>query len=286
MSQPLIALLTDFGTSDHYVGVMKGVMKNICPEASFIDITHGVTPQDVRAGAFLLMNAYKFFPKGTIFLAIVDPGVGTARRAVVVQAGDYLFVAPDNGLLSYVLHHEPVHKAAEYDAKDHAMLSYTFHGRDVFAPLAASLALTGGIQETTPRLDPAALVRLPLPIPTIQQRSSQLMVRGEVLYIDHFGNAITNIGEAYWQGEQVRLNVLTEEALPVMLQTKIARVKVGNVTLQGIHQTYSKVKAGEPLILVGSTRYLEVAVNSGNAAQHFGLKAGDDVTVMVPVEAN
>jgi hypothetical protein len=195
--QPTIALLTDFGISDIYVGVMKAVMRTICPTAQFIDITHSIQPQNVAQGAFALYNAYQFFPIGTIFLVVVDPGVGSQRRAIVAQYNGYKFVAPDNGVLSYVLN-DSRQEIVELTNSAYRLkqTSATFHGRDIFAPAAAHLAAGKALLELG--APPDDMIRLPSPRMEIYGSR----VTGEVLHIDHFGNIVTSIGTLTWENEK------------------------------------------------------------------------------------
>src|SRR5437870_8698705 len=189
MARPVIALLTDFGTRDHYAGTMKGVALGICPDAALVDITHDVPPHDVLAGALELAAAYKYFPAGTVFLVVVDPGVGSTRRGIAAESGDYKFVAPDNGVLTAVLEEHAPKKVVELTERRYARptVSRTFEGRDRFAPAAAWLAK--GIQ----------LAALGRALPTYQQidiprpEVTTTSVHGVVLLVDTFGNLVTNI---------------------------------------------------------------------------------------------
>lgn len=306
---PLIALLTDFGTRDAYVGVMKGVMKSICPDCTFIDITHDIPPQDVRAAAFTLRNNYRFFPEDTVFLVVVDPGVGTARRAVLWQSQEgYSFVAPDNGVLSYILpgvngRSEPVgiswedgamrvniadqlrpHMAWDITGSPlHGVTSATFHGRDIFAPAAALAAChlldTPTAQRILKRIEMATLARLPLP----HQATSGDEISGEVLYIDHFGNIVTSIGRLIWRGiDGLVFDPAFKKTLPQLIFPPESRVGVGPHMLDQINRTYGEVAVGDLLALVGSSGYLEISVNGGNAADRLNVKVGDNVTIYIP----
>src|SRR6266851_2912825 len=189
MARPVIALLTDFGTRDHYAGTMKGVALGICPDATLVDISHELPAHDVLAGALELAAAYRYFPAGTIFLVVVDPGVGSTRRGIAAEAGDYKFVAPDNGVLTAVLDEHPPKRVVELTERRYARptVSRTFEGRDRFAPAAAWLAK--GID----------LVALGRPAPSIQRldipqpRADAEGIEGQVLRVDRFGNLITNV---------------------------------------------------------------------------------------------
>src|SRR5881396_1459691 len=189
MARPVIALLTDFGTRDHYAGTMKGVALGICPDATLVDISHEVPAHDVVGGALELAAAYKYFPAGTIFLVVVDPGVGSARRGIAAEAGDYKFVAPDNGVLTGVLDEHAPKRVVELTERKYARptVSRTFEGRDRFAPAAAWLAK--GIELPALGRSAGAIHRLEIPQPT----SGPDRLTGEVLRVDRFGNLITNI---------------------------------------------------------------------------------------------
>jgi len=184
-----ISLTTDFGLSDWFVGTMKGVIYRINPRVTVVDLTHDLLPGDIRAGSFALAAAYRYFPKGTIHVAVVDPGVGTDRKAIAVRTADYFFVGPDNGVLSFALRKERIKSIHALENKTHFLkpLSQTFHGRDIFAPVAAELSRGLAIRKLGPAVHD--LVHLPWPEPRHRQGS----IKGEVVYIDRFGNAITNI---------------------------------------------------------------------------------------------
>jgi S-adenosylmethionine hydrolase len=251
-----LALLTDFGQRDGYVGIMKGVIREIAPEAKVIDLSHEVPPQDVQAGRFVLWNSYKYFPKGTIFCCVVDPGVGSKRAILAVQTEDYLFIAPDNGLLDYVLAEVRVKQMLEVENPRlmRSQVSRTFHGRDIFAPAAAQLA--AGFLYT--QVGPLASYRVPpspfvLPDPPATQAV-------EIIYFDHFGNAITNL----------RL----PEPLPA-----VQSVRLGGQAIEGLVPSYAQAGAGQLLAIGGSHGLLEIAINQGNAQRELGLSYGDSVEV-------
>jgi len=272
-----IALLTDFGLTDAYVGVMKGVMLGLHPRAALVDITHGVQPQNVRQAALTLMTAYRYFPAGTVFLVVVDPGVGSTRRPVAVQAGDYGFVAPDNGVLSYTLAQLEAVRAVELETP--AGVSSTFHGRDIFAPAAARLARGDALGALgSPVGD---LVQLPAPRLSVAPGT----IRGEVVHIDHFGNVVTSIGRL----ERSTPQTLTlrpafgGNVTPLTVDVVSAQISAGGVQVRGIHATYSEVEPGTLLALVGSSGLLELGVNQGNAAARLGVRIGDTVEVTVDV---
>src|SRR6266550_5045972 len=185
----VFALLTDFGLCDNYVGVLKGVIINITPQAYLIDITHNIPPQDIAAGAWVLGTSYRYFPPGTIYVCVVDPGVGSVRRPIAVCAGDWFFVGPDNGLLSYVLATQTIYEAVllSNPAYHLPQVSKTFQGRDIFAPVAAHLARGITLRDFGAPLDPSSLRLLDLKYASRQEGR----IEGHIVYIDHFGNLIT-----------------------------------------------------------------------------------------------
>jgi S-adenosylmethionine hydrolase len=274
-----IALLTDFGTQDTYVGVMKAVMLQINPAAQFIDLTHDIRPQNVRQAAYMLMNAYRYFPAGTIFLCVVDPGVGGVRKAIAVQGGGYRFVARDNGLLSYVLDELPEKQIVELTNSDYRLptISHTFHGRDVFAPAAAHLA--AGVPLEALGTAQANYARQMNPMVNITPKA----IIGQILHHDHFGNLITSIGHIAWLDDgQARLTPRFKKGLePVTFQADGVVITAGNVTLTGIQRTYGTGKLGEPLALVDSSGFLEIAINQGNAASRLNLPPTTQVVIQI-----
>ena len=273
----VIALLTDFGMMDTYVGVMKGVMLGIAPDAQLVDLTHAVQPQNIRQAAFLLLNAYRFFPPGTAFLVVVDPGVGSSRKLIAVQAGGYTFVAPDNGVLSYALREFGSFQAAEL-TNPHFRLagtSSTFHGRDIFAPAAAHLAAGVALEQVGARVE--QLVMLPQPL--LESENGQL--RGEVLHIDHFGTAVTTIGLLKRDGQALTLTPRFGQGDALTFAADGAVVLIGSQRMERIRRTYADVGQGEPLALVGSGGDLELSINGGNFAQRCGVKIGDPVFLQI-----
>ncbi len=256
----VITLCTDFGTRDGYVAAMKGVILSLAPGAQLVDITHEVPPQAVREAAFVLASAYGYFPPGTVHLVVVDPGVGSDRRLLAVRAGYYYFVAPDNGVLSLVLRAQATFEAVALTRRAYwrEEVSHTFHGRDILAPVAAHLA--NGVPLSAlgePLREP---VQLAWPAP---ERRGQTII-GHVLHIDRFGNLVTDIPAA------------------MLFARTDWRVVVGRVRAAGIRPTYASVGRGEPLALIGSHGYLEVAVREGSAEKMAGAKVGDVVHVEGP----
>ncbi len=274
--RPTIAILTDFGTRDPSVAVMKGVMRGICPPAEFIDVSHEIQAQDLQQTAFTLLTAWRWFPSGTIFLIVVDPGVGSDRRPVVVTAGGCHFVAPDNGLLSWLLAEAPPELvvAAADPAWHLAEASHTFHGRDVFAPLAAHLAGGRSPLELGSRI--TDLRRLPVPLLVVEDGA----IRAEVLHLDHFGNLVTSLGACRWRNDdELLLQPRFGNSSAGTLPARHLEIAAGPFTLTGVRKTFSAVAVGETLAYVGSSGFLELAVNQGNAAQRYGLQVGDRVRV-------
>jgi S-adenosyl-L-methionine hydrolase (adenosine-forming) len=248
---PVITLLTDFGTADTYVGVMKGVIAGIAPEAQVIDLTHEVPPQDVRTGAFHLLCAFPYFPAGTIHVAVVDPGVGTDRKIVAVKAGQHTFVGPDNGLLRWAVDAAGgADQCVSVEAPDVRLpaVSTTFHGRDVMAPAAAHLARGLPLDALGPVHE--RLIGEQFPVPTEIADS----VQGEVLLVDRFGNCITNIRHS---PEGCRIAVDGHNAVPV--------------------RTYGDARRGTIVALTGSSGFLEVSVVQGSAAAELGISRGASV---------
>ena len=277
---PTIALLTDFGLEDIYAGVMKGVILDICPDARLVDITHAIEPQHVRQGAIALRDACTYFPHGTIFLVVVDPGVGSDRRLVAVRAGGYAFVGPDNGVLTYALEKlDADQQIVELLNPEFRLpqVSTTFHGRDVFAPAAAHLAAGVPLERLGPSLE--RLVQLPRPELNIVGAS----VTGEITQIDHFGNVTTSIGQLRWvQEDRLLLEPSVEpQRGPLMVNASEAAVTLNGQTIHEIRVSYSEALRGDLLALVGSTGYLELAVNQGNAAQRLEASVGNRVELII-----
>lgn len=253
----LITLTTDFGTRDAYVGTMKGVIYRIAPSAVVIDITHEVEKQDVTEAALVLSTSHGFFPKGTIHLAVVDPGVGGPRRPVVVCAHGQLFVGPDNGIFSFVLGETYEAWLLDDEAYRLPVVSDTFHGRDIFAPAAAHLAR--GVAPGAFGPPVRDLVHTAARRPVVYLDA----IRGEVVHVDSFGNLITNI---------TRNDLAT-------ISTGAPRIEVSGRVVAGLERTYSDVPRGHLLAIIGSTGLLEVAVRDGSAQRKLGVGRGDPVVV-------
>jgi S-adenosylmethionine hydrolase len=255
VARPVIALLTDFGTRDHYAGTMKGVVLSICPEVTFVDISHDIPAHDITAGALELAASYRYFPSGTIFLVVVDPGVGSARRGIAAEAGDYRFVAPDNGVLSIVLDEQPPRRVVELTERRYARptVSRTFEGRDRFAPAAAWLAK--GVELTALGRPAAPPQRLEVPKP----RQSGDGLEGEVLRVDRFGNLVTNIDRATFEKAAGRDAIVVE---------------IGNRQVSKVVSTYADAPTGELCALFGSTDHLEIAAAGASAATLLAVARG------------
>lgn len=259
---PLITLTTDFGLADEYVGVMKGVIACRAPQARVIDLCHAVPPQDIRHAAYLLQASWRYFPPATLHVVVVDPGVGSERRVVLLTMDHGRFLAPDNGVLTPLLD--------EPDCRAHAVtnsalflapLSSTFHGRDLFAPVAAALATGTPPAAAGPALDPSALVRLPIAQPRIDPAAGT--VDGEVVAIDRFGNLITNLSRAC-------LAALADHPGPPL-------VSLDGRPLGTIRRAYADAAPGEALALFGSRDTLEIAINQDHAARNLGAAIGSRV---------
>jgi len=257
-SKPIITLLTDFGLRDHFVAAMKGVMLCVNPDLALIDISHLIPPQDILTGAFTLGQVCFCFPLGTIHLAVVDPRVGTARKALAVSAGGHYFVAPDNGILTYVLKAVAECAVHEITADNYFRkpVSATFHGRDIFAPVAAWISRGIPLNQLGPALsDP---VRLKLPA---CRRVGDALIQGEVLAVDQFGNLITNLRPA-----------------DVPQSFKII---AGKHEITSLRRTFGEGKPGEVFAVPGSTGYLEIVVKDGSAAAVLNLASGASIRVVL-----
>ena len=260
MARPVIALLTDFGTQDHYVGAMKGVVLSICRDVTLVDLSHGIAPHNVRSGALELAAAYRYFPTGTIFLAVVDPGVGSARRALAAEAGGFQFLAPDNGILTHVFQQAPPARVVEVTEHRYARstVSCTFEGRDRFAPAAAWLATGGDLAQLGRPL--TSWQMLEVRDPTIH--GDQIV--GEVVRVDHFGNLITNVDRA---------------VLDRFAANGEVSITTGPHVIDRIVATYADVPPGIACALFSSCGHLEVAVNGSSATLRLGLGCGAPVKI-------
>jgi hypothetical protein len=257
---PVITLTTDFGSGSSYAAEMKAVILSIRPAARIVDIAHNVAPQNVRQAAILLAEATTWFPAGTIHVAVIDPGVGTERRIVYAAIGDQQYLAPDNGVLSRLSLKIRPSRIIALESAEHWLpsVSNTFHGRDIMAPVAAQLSL--GMEPD--RLGPACtdLFELDWPQPRIEANA----IRGEISWIDDFGNLITNVPSA---------------ALAAISDRSRAATTIGNQTFQGIARTYGERPPGTLIALIGSSGYLEIAIVNGSAAAAHNAAVGTSVAV-------
>ena len=262
MSAPIITLTTDFGLSDHYVGAVKGVLLGINPDAQLVDISHLVQSHDVLDGALTLAQAYHYFPAGTVHLVVVDPGVGSARRPILAVTGKYSFIAPDNGVLSIVFEREERITVYHVDAPHYYLqpVSNTFHGRDIFAPIAAWVSKR--VEAAKIGEEITDYVRFAVP----KSRREGNVVKGVVLKVDRFGNLITNI---------------TPETAPELFSAEAPQfsLTVGKATVKTLRSNYAQAAAGELFAILGSMGYLEISANRSPAVQIAGANRGADVTV-------
>ena len=269
---PSIALLTDFGTQGTYVGVLKGVLSTLAPHANLIDISHDVPRGDIQAGAFMLWQASPYMPPKTIYLCVVDPGVGSARRAVAAKWSTQICVGPDNGFFSYLVSRDGAPEVIElWDPQ----VSSTFHGRDIFAPAAAHLA-TG---EALDSLGPSVELEILLPAPRLEALSSEV-VEGEILHQDPFGNLITSIGVLHPEGSQMRLAPWLGQGPEshYAAQELAARLPSGDEL--PLVRTFDDVAEGEGLAYIGSSGLLEIGVNRGSAARTLDLLPGQAIQLL------
>ena len=258
----IITLLSDFGLSDAYVAMLKGVILGINPDARLVDISHQIQAGLIVQAADLLLESFSFFQKGTVHLAVVDPGVGTSRRPIAIETDDYFFVGPDNGLFWPIIQKNDEIKIAHLLEKKyhHPLTSPTFHGREIFAPVAAHLSRGLPLEALGPRIkDP---IKLDLARPYEQDG----FLYGQIMRIDHFGNLLTNI---------------QKDKLQAFLQHQTPCIELGRLVLTKIHSVYADAEPGEALALVDSSGCLEIAVNRGRAADLFNIKAGDILKLSV-----
>jgi S-adenosyl-L-methionine hydrolase (adenosine-forming) len=260
----IITMLTDFGHSDEYVGVMKGVILSIDPDAHIIDLTHLIDPQDITQAAYLIKSSYLYFPKNTIHMVVVDPGVGTERKIMVLKIDDHFFLAPDNGVLSLLWQHQSIQAGVwvtnhQYFLHD---ISRTFHGRDIIAPVAAWLSKKIPMKYLGSPVNYSNVKTIKILPPKI---SSENSIIGTVISIDRFGNLITNIEE----GMIFQLCQQFPDKLPV--------VNIGKIIIKGLSAGYQSVPEKKALMIIGSRGYLEISVNCGNASQIFEIFKGDPI---------
>jgi S-adenosyl-L-methionine hydrolase (adenosine-forming) len=268
-SQAIIALMTDFGLGDGDVGVMKGVMLSIAPAVHLVDLTHDVAPQNVLSGAWILGASYRYFPEGTVFTCVVDPGVGSTRRAIALHAGKWFFVGPDNGVFSFVLTEQSLHEAVSLTNPMYQLpqVSSTFHGRDIFAPAAAHIAHGVSLAEFGSHIDPADLIRLEQ---VYFEREGEV-INARIIHVDNFGNLITSIP----------LNAVPDLFSSPTMQLSFA----GNsVVITERRRFFADTDATDPtearpFIYGDSSGYVGIAVRNGNAARTVGVGYGASITL-------
>lgn len=251
----LITLTTDFDLADSYVAAMKGVILSIASDVQIVDITHQIAPQDVRAAAWVLSTAAPYFPADTVHVVVVDPGVGSVRRPIAIQAGETRFVGPDNGVFSLVL--AAADRAAVVHLQNRAYwrptVSHTFHGRDIFAPVAAHLAAGAPLASLGPPIDDPVLLALARP-----DQSTSGALHGEIIHVDRFGNLVSNIPGGWLAGREWT-------------------IRIAGQNLEGVHSAYADVATGQLVALVSSAGTLEVALCNGNAARMLAVAAGEPI---------
>jgi S-adenosylmethionine hydrolase len=257
MAKPILTLTTDFGLADQFVGVMKGVILSICPQAQIVDISHGVAPFAIAEGAYLIAQAYPYFSKNTVHVVVVDPGVGTARRPILVEAAGQYFVAPDNGVLEMIYSREKHQVRAITHSRIFLQpVSQTFHGRDIFAPAAAHLAAG-----TTPAKMGAKIIDYARPPFATPRRVGRNRWSGFVLHIDRFGNLVTNLQASDFPN------------------LKRFVIEIGGKRVASRARTFAEGRPGELFVIAGSTGYLEIAVNQGSAANLVECQPGSSLEI-------
>jgi hypothetical protein len=273
-STHVIALLTDFGLRDGYIGVLKGVMLDIDPQVHLIDITHDILPQDIAAAAWMLRTSYLYFPMGTIYTCVVDPGVGSTRRPIAMHAGDWFFVGPDNGLFSYILTEQTIDEVVVLSNPAYHLpqVSATFQGRDLFAPVAAHLARGVALRDLGMPIDPSSLNLLDFK----HARRYDGLVEAQIVYVDHFGNLITNIPASMvpdlFSCATVQLTITVRGGGPYLV-TQRRRFFADNNAQDEL--------AARPFIYVDSADYIGVAIQNGNAAMTLDVHVGDAGTLVL-----
>lgn len=254
----IITFLSDFGDSDIYVSQVKGVILSVNPRTKIIDITHNVHPGDVQSASYLLWSAYRYFPVGTVHLAVVDPGVGTERKGIIVETERYFFVGPDNGLFTMLLREDKIKRVIEINSQFFGRISNTFHGRDIFAPVSAQLSRGNNAREFGREISPDKLKFLEILESVIKGDK----IFGRIIHIDNFGNLITNISAT-------------------ALKTKRITVKIKSRRINGLSKTYGYAPKGHLLALINSSGLLELSLNSGSAVKLLKCRQGEQVVVLL-----
>ncbi len=260
MKNPVITLTTDFGLRDQYAGAMKGAVLSVNPAALPVDISHSITAGDIFEGAFVMAGACGFFPRGTVHVGVVDPGVGGPRRAVAIETENFFFVGPDNGLLSLAADKDGIRRIVEIKNEEFMRpeVSRTFHGRDVFGPAAAHLSLGAGLLELGSQTTDLDFIRIP------EVECSESEITGEVIHIDAYGNLITNIEGALIESR------LGGSEVDLWLKGR---------TVRGLYVSYGSLEPGKAGALTGSSGYVEVAAREASAAALLGVEVGEKVRV-------
>ena len=263
---PVITLLTDFGLEDEYVGVMKGVILSINPGVDLVDITHNITRHDIRQAALTVNASFRYFPKGSIHVVVVDPGVGGKRKVLCLKHEGHFFVAPDNGVLTVVVQDGRVEKICAITNQKYFLepVSDTFHGRDIFAPVAAHLSKGLDMECLGQEVPLSDIAGLDIPAPFVSAANELV---GTVMLIDHFGNLVTNISQA------------TLERFKDGARSREVVIRLGGSKIQGVSKSYESVNFGAPLAIFGSRNFLEISLNQGDARTYFGAKIGQTVKV-------
>jgi hypothetical protein len=262
----IITLLTDFGTKDAYAGIMKGVILSITPSAVIVDITHHIDPQDILQAAYVIKSSYRYFPQGTVHVMVVDPGVGSDRAIIALKMMGHIFLAPDNGVVTLIMEEGKIDSLVRVENTRYFLnpVSRTFHGRDIFAPVAAHLCGGMGIKNLGPPLDPQHLVRLNIDNPCLSEKDRLV---GTVVGFDGFGNCISNIDETCLRKIDARGS------------GRLLEIKIGNTSIKGVSPSYADTEPNQPLAIMGSFGYLEIALNQGNARRALGIAKGDPITL-------
>jgi S-adenosyl-L-methionine hydrolase (adenosine-forming) len=260
----IITLTTDFGLSDPYVAIMKGVILSTNPSAVLVDLTHKIRAGSISQAAVLIYETFLYFPVGTVHLCVVDPGVGSSRRPIAVEAGGHFFVGPDNGIFWPVIQDDSEAKVIHLQDRRFFLpdVSHTFHGREIFAPVAAHLSLGVGSEDIGPCIQDPVQLRMPRP------RESGDILYGEIVGVDNFGNLASNI---------------SAKELGTFLGSGHPRFEVGKLVIPGLSRTYSEVEEGEPLALINSSNTLEIAVNLGRASEYIGVQGREIVGTAIRV---
>jgi len=269
----IITLLTDFGTEDAYAGIMKGVILSVTPSAVIIDITHHIDPQDLIRAAYVIKSSYRYFPRGTVHVMVVDPGVGSDRAIVALEINGHIFLAPDNGVLTLVTDQGKIDSLVRVENTRYFLkpVSRTFHGRDIFAPVAAHLCGGMEIKNLGPPLDRQNLVHLKIDKPFISEKDRLV---GTVVGFDGFGNCISNIDETCLKKIDARGS------------GRMIVIRIGKTSIKGVSHSYADTKPNRPLAIMGSFGYLEIALNQGNARRSLGIAKGDSITLEQGQEAH